>query len=681
MRRISLVAILPLLLAAQLASAQTRLVVQSGPPGSSDCVTYDKVHGLLFSGGADGSVRGWNPASGDLVRVLQVSHLPVRMMATNPSRTQVALFISDNISIYKIEVWDWQSKSLLFTYNLSQAPLFLSYSPGGRYLVYGVTDWNGIVFLDSQTGRHLPYFSSGFGIVGGAIISTSEKSIMTYRPSGKIDYWSIDSGALKESFSTLPNLTALSYTPDFLYMVGTDGSQLAVVSLLSGQTVASVPLPGVTYTAVDPATNDIIAYSSNSEGRPELSMWSFSPNALYRVGGALLTPDQPATDLIFADGRVYVSLSNGEIYTEKPFEDNRTFGADTILPIDDLGLSGSTMLLSTADEFLLFGSDFFDLTDASQSNQLTYDLVGNPFHAKTGVISLEGGRFALWRKDSQPGAIAMYGPTSFRVLKPSFPTNLVDVVRAGSLIATLDSNGQCNLLDPRTGDSLFSYTAFGTRALVSLGQNHLIAGLARGAPFNTALLQINTATGETVPIPSSDRLVFDLAYSVATGSLYTLGVQGEGADLRTVLSVHDAATLSSGTPMLTIPATDLGATMAIDPFSGSLYTTLGYRGVRRLDPGGSPEAYTLFQRTDHIPRKIALRNDWVVTLNSDSSLSVWDKKTGRWILDFYVFKNWSWLAMLPSGQFYASPGALGYVRAYSGSSTTPISATPYEIGS
>jgi len=680
-KRIALAAILPLLLAAQVASAQTRLVVQTGPSGSSDCVTYDQVHGLLFSGGADGSVRGWNPETGDLVRVMQVSHLPVRMVATNPSHTQVALFISDNISIYKIEVWDWQSKSLLFTYNLSEAPLFLTYSPGGNFLVYGVTEWNGIVFLDSQTGRRLPYFSSGFGIVGGAIISNSEKSIMTYRPSGKIDYWSIDSGALKESFPTLPNLTALSYTPNSLYMVGTDGTQLAVVSLLTGQTVASAPLPGIEYTAVDPATNDIVAYSNNPEGGPELSMWTFSGNALYRIGGALLTPDQPATDLVFADGSVYASLSTGKIYTEKPFEDSRTFGEDTILPIDGFGLSRSTMLLSTTDEFLLFGSDFFNLTDASLSKGLTYDLLGNPFHAKTGVTPLEDGRFALWRRDSQPGAIALYEPASFDILKTSFATNLVDVVRAGTLIAALDSNGKCSLLDPQTGASPFSYTAFGTRTIVSLGKNHLIAGLAREAPFNTALLQINTATGETVPIPSSDRLVFDLAYGSATGNLYTLGVQGEGGKLRTVLSIHDAATLSSGVPLLTVSGTDLGATMVIDPQSGNLYTTLGYRGVRRLDAGGSPQAYTLFQRTDHIPRGIAIRNDWIVSLNSDSSLSVWNKHTGQWILDFYVFKNWSWMAMLPSGRFYASPGALRYLRAYNGSSITPVSVTPYQIGS
>ena len=681
MKRVALVAVFSLLWAAQLASAQTRLVVQTGPTGAADCVTYDQANGLLFSGGADGSVRGWNPETGDLVRVMQASHLPIRMIATNPTRTQVALFISDNISIYKIEVWDWQTKRLLFTYNLSEAPLFLTYSPTGSYLVYGVTEWNGIVFLDGQSGRVLPYFSSGFGIVGGAIISPSEKSLMTYRPSGQIDYWSMDTGALKESFPTLPNLTALSYTPNFLYMIGTDGTQLAVVNLLTGQTVASAPLAGVAYTAVDPSTNDIVAYANKPDGSPELSMWSFSANALYRMGGALLAPDQSSTDLIFADGSVYASLSSGQIYAEKPFEDSRTFGADSLLSVDDFGLSGSKLLVSTREEFLLFGSDFFDLADAAQSNGLTYSLLGNPFRTKTGVIPLSGGRFALWRRDSQPGAIALYGPSSFDVLPTSFTANLVDLAPVGPLIAALDSNGTCSLLDPGSGTPRFSYTAFGTRTLVSLGANHLIAGLARGAPFNTALLQINTATGETVPIPSADRLVFDLAYGTATGSLYSLGVQGRGADLHTVLSVHDAATLSSGVALLTVPGTDLGATMAVDPQSGDLYTTLGYQGVRRLAAGGAPEAYTLFQRTDHIPRKVAIENGWIVTLNNDSSLSVWDKSTGQWVLDFYVFKNWSWLAMLPSGRFYASPGALRYLRAYDGSSITPVSVTPYQIGS
>ncbi len=670
-----------LLLAAQLASAQTRLVVQTGHDGPAECIAYDSAHGLVFTGGADGSVRGWNPETGELVRVLQVSHLPVRMIATSPTRSQITVFISDNIGIYKIEVWDWRSKSLLFTYSLSEAPLFLTYSPAGSYVVYGVTEWNGIVFLDSQTGRLLPYFSSGFGIVGSAIISSSERSVMTYRPSGKIDYWSIDSGALKESLPTLANLTAISYTPNYLYMIGTDGSQLAVVSLLSGATVASAPLPGIAYTAVDPKTDDIVCYSNGPNGTPELSLWSFSSNALYRISGALTAPDRAITDLVFANGRLYASLASGEIYADKPFEEGTTFGSATLLPVDDVGLSGRTMLLTTTDEFLLFGSEFFSLGDASRSNELSYSLLGNPFHARTGVTSLSGGRFALWRKDSPPGTIALYGPADFSTVPINLASGIVDVTPFGSLLAALDANGKCSLLDPETGASLFSYTAFGTRALVSASDNHLIAGLARGAPFNTALLQINTSTGETVPVPSADRIVFDLAYDAQGHSLYALGVQGEGGNLRTVLSLHDVATLSGGTPLLTVRGTDLGATMAIDPASGDLYTTLGYQGVRRITPGGFPEAYTQFQRTDHIPRKLAIENNWIVTLNSDSSLSVWNKKTGKWVLDFYVFKNWSWLAILPSERFYASAGALRYLRAYEGTSTTPESVTPYQLGS
>lgn len=676
-----LVALAIFLFAAQTASAQTRLVVQSGTIGPAECAVYDHVHHLLFVGGADGTVRAWEPQSGDLERTMQVSHLRVRMIAANPAHEQIAVFLTDGINVNRIEVWSFRTDSLLFTRELSEAPLFLSYSPSGDLLAYGLTEWRGIVFLDSQSGKELPYLSTGFGIVSSAVVSTTGKSVMTYSPSGEISYWSLDSGTLKESLPTLPNLTAISYTPGYLYMIGTDGTQLAVVDLVTGQTVASVPLTGVRYTSVDPSTDEIASYSVASNGESHLSLWSFSSNALYRIDGAFDPPPARATGILFAGGTLYATLSDGALYAQQPSQPARTFGEDNLLTIDDFGLSGSKLLLSTRDEFLIFGSDLFDLADPQRSTQLTYDMVGNPFRAKTGVTPLHGERFALWRMDSRPAALALAGPASFRVLPTSFGGRLIDVRRAGSLIATLDSNGACSLIDPESGSPTFSYTAFGTRTIVSTAENRLIAGLARGSPFNTALLQINTTTGETVPIPSDDRMVFDLAYDPTTHSLYSLGIRGEGPNLRTVLAVHDAATLSSGIPLLTRPGADLGATLVVDPSSGALYTTVGYRGVQRILPGSAPDAYTLFQRTNHLPRKVVVARHWVISLNSDSSLSMWDKQSGRWALDFYVFKNWSWLAILPSGKFYASPGALRYIKAYRGDSLTPLDAARYRIGS
>ena len=566
-------------------------------------------------------------------------------------------------------MWDWQRRILLYSRDLSEAPLFLSFSPAGSYLVYGVTEWKGLIFLDGATGNELPYFSSGFGIVSAVVISDSEKSIMTYSPSGEIDYWNIQTGALKQSYRTQANLSSISFTSNYRYMVGANGDQLTVIDLLSGGSVASTPLRGLDFAVVDQATNGIVCYAgadpSNPVGGAELSLWSFT-TALYKQTGALITPDQPVTSLMVANGAAWASLSDGTIYTERPYSNGRMYGTNSLLGIDDFGVTSSSMLLSSEDRFLVFGSDFFGLSDPSRTTSLRFDLVPNPFSSAVGVTPLPDGRFALWRQDSN--AYALYTPGIG--LSPTYSisgASLVDLVPAGGEIATLDAAGRCSLIDPDTGAPLFTYASFGIKALASIDTNRLVAGQNRSAALSTSLLQINARTGETVPIPNDDMLVFRIAYARQTGQIYTLGIRSGSNSLETVLKTHDANTFAPGGSLMSYAGVDLGASLTVDPSNGDLYTTLGFRGVRRLGKlGGTADSLAYLERSDHIPRKLAIEKEWVVAVNTDSTLSVWDKATGRRVLDLYLFRDFTWLALLPDGNFYASPGAQRYVKGFQG---------------
>lgn len=650
---------------APFASASPRLVVETGHVGAVNAIAYDKQDSLLYSGGSDGTVRAWNLSTHELVGVLQVGHLPIQMLAVNPERHEIAAFETDNINTFRIVAWDWQTGKRLFTHNLGETPLFMQYSPRGNYLVYGVTEWQSLNFLDSSTGSALPYFQGGIGIVSAAIISNTEKSIMTYSPSGQIQYWSVDSGTLKQTYQTLPNLQAISFTPNNRYMIGAYNNNLVMVNLIGGQTVASIPLSGIQNTSLDPSSDELAVYSQDSTG-PQLSLYLLG-GGFQQLGSAFNLPSSPVTDLSFADGVLSASLQNGSLVTQRPYFSPESFGANNLLQIDDVAVNDQEMLLTSPHHLLDLETGFFGSSDPTPvlAPSVSLTTTPNPFGGPTGVEALPDGRFVLWNTTGQNGSYRIYDPYSG--LGPAignFPAPFIDVRNAGDNLLTLDSQGTVNLLQLDTGASIFNYTAFGLQAVAYINPEKIIAGRSQTGTINTTLLQINPVTGETVPIPDSSIVVFGLAYDHTNKELYTLDIENSGSSTATVLKAHPLSTLGNGTPLLSYPGEDNNAGLAVDSAANSVFTSLGFRGVKELFP--TTGQTTELQGTDHVARKLIVHGKWLVSLNADSSLTVWNRVTGRRIFDLYLFKNLSWAAILASGQFVASPGAEKYIKVFNG---------------
>ncbi|HUX22814.1 MAG TPA: hypothetical protein VMW69_16380, partial [Spirochaetia bacterium] len=87
-------------------------------------------------------------------------------------------------------------------------------------------------------------------------------------------------------------------------------------------------------------------------------------------------------------------------------------------------------------------------------------------------------------------------------------------------------------------------------------------------------------------------------------------------------------------------------------------------GVRQIVPATGDT--TTLESTDHIPRKLVVHGDWVLSLNTDSTISVWNRMTGAFVFDLYLFKDMSWAIVLASGKFISSPGARRYIKVFDG---------------
>ena len=78
-----------------------------------------------------------------------------------------------------------------------------------------------------------------------------------------------------------------------------------------------------------------------------------------------------------------------------------------------------------------------------------------------------------------------------------------------------------------------------------------------------------------------------------------------------------------------------------------------------------------------IPRKLLIHNELLFSLNNDSSITIWNKKNGDKILDFYIFSDLNWLVFFKSDQFYGSNHADGYVSVFKDGSTSAEDSSKY----
>lgn len=638
-----------------------KFLIKTGHLGAiHDLVSLEN---LLFSAGEDGTVRIWDLSDNKPVQAIQVSHLPIMMIAANPVLPQFAVIETDNLTTYRLCVWDWKRNERIYSRRLDELPLFILYSPKGSFILTGKAAWESLTFFDSESGTILPVLPEGFGIVARAFISNTERSLLTYSPSGLIQYWDLEKGSKKAEISTLPEVEQIQFSTNGRFMIGIRNERIVLVDLISGRQLDSLALPGVA--ALSMEDDKIIAWSRDNNRiffvRNFGQKLNLSDNSV-RAGSKGLSR------LNLFGSRWISSYFNGKILVSDFGTPHTVFAENTLITVRAIAVNDSGILLSTGDKLVSIGGKLFStdptLSDHQRAATLKVQIETSPLTGDTGVASFNNSTFLLWDSDNQTGELLFY--------RPGYPVSKLDtgvsasfefIKSRGSEILTLDRQGTFRLFDAVSGLELFSYSAFGLSSLAFL-ENEIIAGRTQAIEEATPLLQINTETGETVPLKDSSLLIFALEYDFTAGILYTLGIERRGERLFTVLKSHTGSTMERTETVLAYPGEDHKASFILDPESSRIYTSLGFEGVKILSWGG----ITMMERTEHIPRELHIQGDLLIALNRDSSLSIWNKRNGMKVLEFYLFQDNNWVAVFGDGShmnhksYQSSAGGERYIQ-------------------
>jgi hypothetical protein len=577
------------------------------------------------------------------------------MLSVNPASEQVAVVETDGVRSFSIVVWDWEEERLLFRVPLRQEPLFIRYSGMGSMIVYGESAWESLHIVSARDGVPFPFHPEGFGIVGFAEVSRSEKTVMTYRIAGRISYWDLSTGALVRDVATVPRLAGIRLSRDRRYMAGLTGEEIVLVDTLTGATCSRAPFSGIGSFDFSPDSSELSGAAPASQG--VLSRWSLA-GGLMTSKAALPFPQEPPSILRYGKYALFFAGNDGEIRILPPAGQPQSFCRDELAEVSDFAVAGSAMALGSAEWIRIFSSDL--LSSSRRPSFVRSTIVANPFHVPVGIGFLSETRLLVWRRDSTLGLAMLDIPSgSFRDLPTGFQAPLAALSIAPDNLLGIEKSGFVRLLDTATGSVRFESWNPGMLSIVPTSQTEIIGG---GNPANASegsLLRIDIRTGETVAIPGRSVFTYDLLFDPRTGSLFSVGVD---ASCATHLLRNDGRGFERETSLDSVPGEDLDVSLALDASTGILYSSLGERDVGVWDG----RQLSRLKPNQSIVRKLLASDGILYSLNRDSTVSIRDGTTGESIAELSLFTEGEWSLLVSGGWYAASPGGDVRVRVFVG---------------
>ena len=641
MKRLAVLLLLALCTVFTAYTDTSRSVVQTGHTGAVQALVYSDTSALLFSGGDDGTVRGWNPETGKLLVRLQVSHLPVKMTVAHPSLPLVACLETDGIQTFIISLWNYAENRRIAIHRIREMPLFLTYSPSGLYLVYGKTAWDSLVFLDGASGRQTPILEDGFGIVSSVFFSESEKTMLTYGPSGSIQYWDLETGSPKARFSTEKDLRDCTFTSNGRRMVARKGETIFLIDLLSGKVLSTMRTSGDATVTFD-GKRGILHVLSADDRQMIHTRYNAAGDVLARASvTSFLFPGSRPVLAPGADS-LFIGTSEGDIFAcregrNSPFR----FPVKRTENIEDIAADDRYLAVSGDSRTYLIPTASLSAGRPADGAFTPLAFPG-PAEGSSGICPGNDGNFYLWRREAT-GIIYTLSPDEGyigSVEASPIPVRSCSVTEDGKFLI-LDRNNTLRLVEMDTGEEIFGYSSFGLRSVVSLSEEVLMAGRNKTSALSAPLLLIHPDTGETVPIEGDAIITMDLRYDPVSDVLYSLGMEERSGTMKTVLSSHSGVNWESSRALLTFSGEDHSASFTINGDDSTIFISLGYGHIRMHRWGG----FTTLRGTDHIPGQMETAGDFLFALNTDNTVTVWNYRTGRVIKEFYFFEDGSAIAV------------------------------------
>lgn len=622
---------LPVLAAAQGAAGSSNRAsfgLVSGHQGPVTTIAIDEEGGNAYTAGNDGFVVRWDLRSRSASERYQLSPYGLSAIALRPGSRELAVVETDGLGLYRVSAWDFSTKRKLFTLRFKDAVQNLAYSPRGGYLMVSRTAVDGVVLLDPSTGTPKQDLGESTGSSSFAAAGKSEKSLVSYSPTGSLSYWDLSSGKRLQEVPIVANLQSPALFSGNRYLYGILDGGIAVYDALSGVLTRKIPLDGDLLLLGGSSQEQRISYLRHVPGETAKYGWIDASNLMAAPTETPLdlpgTAASAATCGVVLGSVVYLGEQNGEVLAAGD-------GASEVLsslrprPIDDAALVDQTIYALGDGRALALPADPRAYTADTVVQQLASTQADR-------IETSDGGPLVVWDSSgrTRPLLWSPSGPPAELPLAGNLPILASNTL--GNLVLFLDAAGIVSVFDLATRNLLFSYRALGLLDAVFADDRTILLGKSSAvAPF-ASLVSLNFRTGETAPIDLGGQAVVRLHRGMDR-TFYAVTTSRDSEGITTRLLSFLPSEAAKARALVEYRSEDVAVSIA--DTEGSIATTIGKDGATIFGRGGLER----FQRTEALPVRLSPGGQFYLAVDSDGGLAWHDSGKGTVVAELRVYPD------------------------------------------
>lgn len=621
----------------------------SGHTGPVRLLSYDEVHRWVLSSGDDGFLNVWDLEGKTAIGRFQVSSYRISQIALRPGKSECAIFETDEMGLFRISVWDYESQTKLFSLRFIDSINYCAYSAKGTYLFILRNSSDPLVILDPETGSILNVSVSGlYGALNFGATGNSERTIFLYDPgksSASLGYYiDIDTGQIIQSVEFQANLSQPILVLNNQFLVGIYKRILYVFNAVSGQLVETHDL-SENFQFVQPlmnASSDRLYIYSTQHPIPQIKMITMSENGTITFRDVPISWPQMnrksygITGMTSIPEGLMVGTSEGQVF-EIHADGITIFKSMKVRKVLDVSAGSDYLyvLLPT-----LLAKLPLNMINFKNDNAYILEQTLSYSHIDAHLFPV------LW---NEAGSITIEDPEKAQLLLYIQSLNIQGIKKVqilGNLLLLMDINNNLFVIDMRNKKVLLNYSGIGILDASLLDSERIIIGRSN-LNQQSSLLQITIATGETLPILSPYRAVNYLSESY-NNHIYGFGVLDQLGQSQTDLFYLQGNAENPLKTVIKYNNEDFRATIA--ECQGSLLTNLGGEVLSLLTSSG----FTTLTPGNAFPKKLISSDKTFIVLDTDGAIS-WISPSGNNLGTLTLYENHWVLKDYQDGKIISGP--------------------------
>lgn len=610
---------------------ENNILINTKHTGSVLDIASDSKY--IFTAGEDGRLKVWDINTLDIIKDIKITPYSINKIEIYPESTEILIMVSAGSNNFFLTLWDWENEKMIFRHRLEDKPLQFSFSPKKDYIIYSTADINSLRILDAKSGNRIYNTILPTGLISHYTINTAQTVIATYNQSGRVNYTNLTTG--DNVFSTIveKNLIEAKFLNNAIWLVGRTNDRIVAENVLRPNESKSIEVPRILNAVAD--DNKFVFYTYMEDNRIYAAKWNYETNK-----------------------NTSLNLTHNNLYKMLNFSINK----DQIIAGGNDGnitiIQNSSAILEKdmANTEAITSATFFDNTYFFTAGKDLYKFANAKNFAKPEIVQIDGldearlftSNDAMYLYGNKTGKVMKYIPEQkdFRFAYQAESGIKFFKVQNNFIVQYLDSD-YIQLINTKNYSLEFEYRSASVKDAVITNSNNLYLSYNKIGNINSTVLLINTKSGESLQIDTNEQVTSQLLYNPNTDTIYTLGLENVDNQVKAVIKTINNEDWGNPRAIFVANGEDNYAKIAMNPEEYYLYTNLSDGTIKILKWSG----FTPVEEINENSVDINIVSDFIISFNKNGSLTFFDIKSGKNLLEVYILKDRQWLAISNGKKF------------------------------